>query len=162
MPCRGKVGLAMNCFQYAYVTNDFDRAVAASRHVHAMGPFKEMRDHSFPTGPGRQAIAHVALAFKDGLQFEIIQPLAEDVKVFTDFLTDTAFTIRFHHLGHFLPTAGEFRSQLAEARKAWPVPVDSSGFGGLYAYVDARDGLGHYLELLHFPDGSEMFDLPRY
>lgn len=148
--------------QFCYVTNDFGRAIDQLRRIHSIGPFKELRDHRVPTGPARAAVGHFGLAFKADLQFEIIEPLAEDVGIYRDFLTGEGFQMRFHHVGRNIASLAEYREALQQAKARWPVPIDMSAFGGHYAYADARAEFGHYFELLCFPDESIATSVPRY
>jgi hypothetical protein len=148
--------------QLCYVTNDFDQAIDKLRGVHSIGPFKEMRDHRVPTRGDKAAIGHFGLAFKADTQFEIIEPLAEDVGIYTDFLAGEGFQMRFHHIGRHISSLPDYRKALQEAKARWSVPIDMSAFGGHYAYADTRAEFGHYLELLCFPSDSLPTSVPRY
>lgn len=154
--------MSQDFLQLCYVTNDFDRAVEQLRGIHSIGPFKELRDHRVPMGPGRAAIGHFALAFKADTQFEIIEPLAEDVGLYRDFLQGEGFQMRFHHIGRHIASVEAYREALQQIKARWSVPIDMEGFGGYYAYADARADFGHYLELLCFPGESVATSVPRY
>ena len=149
-------------FQLGYVTNDFDRGMAEIKALHGIGSFKEMRELHLPTGPDREAVAHFALAFRMGVQFEVIAPLAGDVGIYRDLLSGHDFTLRFHHLGRFVGALEDYQDVLRKAQARWRLPVSCGVFGGFYAYADARGDLGHYLEFFTFPSAAFFADVPRY
>ncbi len=148
--------------QFCYVTNDFDRAIAAIREANDMGEFKQMHELSYPTGQNSVVIAHVGLAFKAGLQFEIIQPLAEDVSLYQQVLGDGEFEIVFHHLGRYISSESTYLRTLKQAKASWAIPIEVSALGGHYAYADARKEFGHYLEYFNFPSDSPAIEAPHY
>lgn len=154
--------MADDFLQLCYVTNDFDQAIDKLRSVHSIGPFKEMRDHRVPTRADRVAIGHFGLAFKADTQFEIIEPIAEDVGIYRDFLDGSGFQMRFHHIGRHIASLPEYREALSQAKARWPIPIDMAAFGGHYAYADARAEFGHYIELLSFPSNALPTSVPRY
>jgi hypothetical protein len=149
-------------FQLGYVTNDFDRGMAELKALHSIGSFKEMRELHLPTGPDREWVGHFALAFKQGVQFELITPAGEDGGIYRDLIPDRGFTLRFHHLGRFVTSLGEYQNLLHDAATRWELPINCGAFGGFYAYADARKDLGHYLEYFTFPSREFFADVPRY
>jgi hypothetical protein len=155
-------GVAYDFLQLCYVTNDFERAIAELRTNHRIGPFLEMREHRVPTGPGKTAIGHFGLAFKAHTQFEVIEPVDGDVGIYRDMIAGKNFQMRFHHTGRHIASEAEYQQTLEQGKSRWKVPVDMAGFGGRYAYLDARAEYGHYLELMCFPLDSIPFKAPRY
>jgi hypothetical protein len=149
-------------YQFAYVTNDIDRAMEEIAAAQGIGGFMEMRDNAFPTGADRQAVCHFALAYKGDLQFELIQPLAEDVGMYRQALPQAGYATVFHHLGRHFDARADFAAALAQARSKWPIPAGYDTLGGVYAYADARKDLGHHLEFFCFPEGSHLDAVPRY
>ncbi len=149
-------------FQLGYVTNDFERAMRELGDLHAIGSFKQMRDLHLPTGAGREAVAHYALAFKLDLQYEIIAPVAGDVGIYRDALPDCGYALRLHHLGRFFSSLPHYEARLETARARWRMPIDYCAFGGFYAYADARQEVGHYMEFFSFPSDEFFADVPRY
>jgi len=78
------------------------------------------------------------------LQYELIQPVSGLVDVYREDLPDR-YPLRFHHICMCVPDWAEFRAEL-DRRKS-PVVIEGGTPGHLqFAYVDARDSLGHYLE----------------
>jgi hypothetical protein len=160
---RGDAAMARDYIQLCYVTNDFERAIEQLRGTHSIGPFKEMRDLRVPTTPNKAVVGHFGLAFKAETQFEVIQPVAEDVAMYRDVLSGQGFQMRFHHIGRHIASLSAYRANLTQAKARWPVPIDVSEFGGNYAYADARSEYGHYLEWFCFPDDDAMaHTAPRY
>lgn len=149
-------------FQFAYVTNDFDRAIGILREQHGMGPFHELRDLELPTGPDRMVVGHFGVAFKAGMQFEVIQPLARDVGIYDGLLPDGDFGMAFHHLGRCFFSLEDYKAATAGASAQWDMPIDWEAFGGFYAYADARPQIGHFLEFFCFPDGRHLAGVPHY
>jgi len=154
--------MSQDFMQFCYVTNDFDQAIDRIRSAHSMGPFKEMRELRVPTGPGRAAVGHFGLAFKAGIQFEIIEPVAGDIGIYQDVLGCSGFAMHFHHVGRHIASLDEYRETLRQARARWTVPIEVDELGGHYAYADSRTELGHYLEFFCFPAGSLADDAPHY
>ncbi len=154
--------MSQDFLQLCYVTNDFERAIDQLRSLHSIGPFKELRDHRVPTSPGKAAVAHFGLAFKADTQFEIVEPLSEEVGIYRDFLVGDDFQMRFHHIGRHIASYPAYVEALREYKARWSVPIDMSHFGGHYAYADSRAEFGHYLELLCFPGDALPTSVPRY
>jgi hypothetical protein len=154
--------MAQDYIQLCYVTNHFEKAIERLRKTHFMGEFKQMRDLRVPTGPDTAAVAHYGLAFKSDMQFEVIQPIAEDIGIYQQVLTGPGFQMCFHHIGRHIASHDAYREALSHARTRWAVPIDIAQFGGYYAYADARPDYGHYLEFFCFPDDSMANTAPRY
>jgi Glyoxalase/Bleomycin resistance protein/Dioxygenase superfamily len=149
-------------YQFAYVTNDFERAMEEISRTQAIGGFMELRDLALPTGGGTHAHAHFALAFKGELQFEIIQPLAEEVVLYLPYLPSEGYALRFHHLGKHLDSRRDYDLALQGAKQRWPITVEEEMMGTAFAYVDSRKDLGHYLEYFSFPPDSPFTKVPRF
>jgi hypothetical protein len=151
-----------NYFQLAYVTNDFDRGVADLRRTHGLGPFLELRDLTISCGPGAGEMhAHIALANKDGLQFELIQPTGGEDQLYRQLLPSEGYALVFHHLGRHFDRFEAFEAALAEAKGRWPVAAGAPMLGGAYAYLDARKDCGHHLELMSIPAAARP-NVPTY
>lgn len=151
-----------NYYQYAYVTTDLNRAMADIAQMHQIGSFMEMLDAEFDTGPGKTAVCHFALAFRNGLQIEVIQPLSGDCSVYQWGLPETGYATRFHHLGRHFANRAEFDREHAAAAARWALPVAADTMGGTYAYFDARADFGHFVEYFCFPPGSHLEAVPRF
>ncbi|HEX4376175.1 MAG TPA: hypothetical protein VHZ99_03375 [Steroidobacteraceae bacterium] len=130
--------------------------------LHGIRSFKKMHELHLPTRAGDEAVAHFALAFKGEVQFEIIEPLSGDIGIYQNVLPVEGYATRFHHLGRFAGSREAYDACLRNARTHWTMPIDYGAFGGFYAYADARQDLGHYLEFFTFPDDDFFADVPRY
>ena len=152
--------------QVGYVTTDFDRALAQFGETHNIRRFYEMRDAHYETGPGREAVCHVGLAYSGATEFEVIAPLSGDVQLYRDFLPASGFAIRFHHLSRMFPDDAAFDAQVEQHQRAGRALPILGGMGnvGRYFYADYRRELGHYLEGIVFgPDGKELLEaIPRF
>jgi hypothetical protein len=148
--------------QFAYVTTDIERAMEEIRCTQAIGGFMELRDLALPTGGGTHAHAHFALAFKGELQFEIIQPLSEEVALYLPFLPGEGYALQFHHLGKHLNSRSDYDRVLQSAKQRWPITIEEEMMGTAFAYVDSRKDLGHYLEYFSFPADSPFAKVPRF
>lgn len=152
----------LDYYQYAYVTNDWQRAKRELSEQHDISGWMDMADAEFDTGPGRTAVAHFALAYKNGLQFEVIQPISGDCEVYRVGLPETGYAKRFHHLGRHFSSRAEFDRHHALASSKYALPVAAETMGGEYAYFDARDETGHFLEYFIFPADSHLAAVPRW
>lgn len=154
--------MAKDFFQLGYATSDLQRAMRQIRVLHGIESFKVMHELHLPTGPGAEAVAHFALAFKEEIQFEIIEPIAGDIAIYQNILPVEGYAMRFHHLGRFVQSREAYDTCVQDARGRWNLPVDYGAFGGVYAYADARQDLGHYVEFFSFPNDDFFADVPRY
>lgn len=154
--------MSKDYFQYAYVTNDLDRAVAEIRELQDLGPFQEIRDLELQLGAGRECVCHFALAFKADMQFEVIEPVSGDVSFYREILPANGYATRFHHLGRFFASMDDYETALATARARWDIPISGAVFGGFFAYANARADIGHHLEFFSFPGDAHLKGVPRY
>lgn len=142
-------------FQMAYVTNDFDRALVEFGKKANIARFFEGRDSEFEVGPGRQAKAHVALAFVGGIQIEIIQPLGGHDQVYRQILSGDGYQLHHHHEAHVLDTIEEFVATKEAARIAgYEIVIEADLEPYRYFYADTRAFLGHHLEFFYFTEDA--------
>jgi hypothetical protein len=149
-------------YQYAYVSTDWKRTMKDISCTHQIGDWMEMPDAEFDTGPGKTAVCHFALAYKNDLQFEVIQPISGDCSVYQWGLPSEGYATRFHHLGRHFADRAKFDREVAVAKSRWTLPVAADTMGGTYAYFDARADFGHFIEYFCFPPGSHLEAVPRY
>jgi Glyoxalase/Bleomycin resistance protein/Dioxygenase superfamily len=154
--------MSVNYYQYAYVTTDWHKAMADLSALHQIGSWMEMPDAEFDTGPGLTATCHFALAYKNDLQFEVIQPISGDCSVYQWGLPAVDYGTHFHHLGRHFGDRALFDQEIAVAKARWALPVAADTMGGTYAYFDARDDFGHFIEYFCFPPGSHLEAVPRF
>lgn len=150
----------LNYYQYAYVTTDWRRAMDELSAQHGIRDWMEMPDAEFDTGPGKTAVCHFALAFRNGLQFEVIEPISGDCEVYRAGLPAEGYAKRFHHLGRHFESRDDFDAAMADAKARYTLPVAAETMGGEYAYFDARDETGHFIEYFIFPADSHLAAVP--
>jgi hypothetical protein len=148
--------------QLGFVTNNFDRAIALVREAHAIGPFNETHDLTIGARGADEVTAHFGLAFVDGAQIEIIQPLSGDVAFYGEALVTNDFAIQLHHKGRYFPDPVGYEAAHRRLSARWPLAVDHHIYDGSYCYFDARADMGHYLELFCFPPETHFAGVPRY
>lgn len=152
----------LDYFQFAYVTTDWRRAMEELAAQHDIGGWMEMPESLFDTGPGKTAVCNFALANKNGLQFEVIQPISGDCSVYRNGLPDTGYAKSFHHLGRHFGNRADFDRQMDAAKARYSLPVAAETQGGEYAYFDAREETGHFLEYFIFPADSHLSQVPSW
>ncbi|MDG4886816.1 VOC family protein [Mesorhizobium sp. WSM4887] len=99
-PARAPADLLPPITQIAYLVEDLDQAVAFwARHL-SVGPFKVIRNIQFSTseymGTPVDVDLSIALAWRDGIQIELMQHNSEAKSVFNDGLAPVG---GFHHVG---------------------------------------------------------------
>lgn len=139
-----------NHFQNAYVTRDLDRALEMFRLRYGFDAFKRYEvSYECRTRAGTgMATTRLALGWIGNTQYELIQPVSGSIDVYADATAAMAADgspLQFHHICMRVDDWEQFRTQLDRDRVS--VVVE----GGtpehlLWAYVDARATLGHYLE----------------
>lgn len=162
MNATATAGLSRNLIQFAYVTNDFDRALREFAAHHGVPKFFELRDFDVETAPGRVAKLHVGLAWAGGVQIEIIQPLGGADEVYHTAFdgTDGGFVLRFHHVAHMLETEADFDAVATEyERQRTAIVLRGSANGGMtrYFYADCRATLGHFVEYIWYAPEARGF-----
>jgi hypothetical protein len=144
-------------FQMSYVTRDLDAAVALATSELGVPPFRLSQSSIEVLAGGRvQTLAiRAAVTVVGRNQFEIIEPLAGPVEVYTAGVDLSARLLNFHHVGiavggdysEWARLLGEVRAggeQIAFLYPAEPGRDDKVCF----CYVDTRARLGHYTEYL--------------
>lgn len=156
-------------FQLAHVTTSLDQAIADVGDAMGITNWLEMRDHAVVVKNGERAKIHVALAWKDSLMIELIEPFGGADAIYRDALGDEpGYRIRQHHLGRMFDTAEQFEAAMAPLRQqgiAFPIEGGFAETNGkcLINYADLRPQLGYYIENLMFtPEGRGWLDtVPR-
>ena len=59
-------------YQVAYVTNDFERALRQFGDTHRIAQFMQLPKMRYGTGPGREAVCNIALAYVGAIEIEVI------------------------------------------------------------------------------------------
>ncbi len=132
--------------QNSYVTRDLDKAIVMLGERYNLHDFIHFEpEMTVDTSYGGRGFCHVkvAMAWADGLMFELVQPIAGLVQHYVDFLPDDD-SLRFHHAGMRVPDWDACRSGLVS--KGEIIAYEGEVPGVNWLYVDARATLGHYLE----------------
>jgi hypothetical protein len=134
-------------YQNAYVTRDVDKAVAGFRRhadIRALMEIEVPVQLWTPQGEGI-GVQKLAFVWVGDLQFELIQPGEGDVlALYRDALPADDRPV-FHHICMLVDDWEAFMAKVDQ--QEFPV-VLKGGTPGLlqFAYLDARQWLGHYLE----------------
>jgi hypothetical protein len=147
-------------YQVAYVTSDLNRAMQQFATSHGVKKFMEMRPTRYATGPGKEAVCNIAMAYAGAVELEIIEPLEGDVQLYRDFLPpDGRFAVRFHHIATLFESLDALEAQLTAHRSAGVrIPLDGAAPGSArYFYADFREQLGHYVESIYFEPQARSF-----
>lgn len=147
-----------NLVQIAYVTNDIDRAREIFQSVYGVEKWLSLEAmHGakaisvYPRHGGATEI-RVAVAYVGVVQFELIQPLVDPGRLYSELLpADGTFAIRFHHIGLNKETHEAVRALEPVLADTHPIPMAMSSELISVFYADARDQLGHYLEFFNLP-----------
>ncbi|ODU04529.1 MAG: hypothetical protein ABS81_09680 [Pseudonocardia sp. SCN 72-86] len=153
-------------FQMAYVTSDFDRALAVFAEDYGMTEFGRMSDLTLTDESGDTMSIEVGLAWAGDVQIELIEPRGGRDDLYRDALTGGSSDIVFHHIGILLPTREAVEEQRAESiRRGRPIVLSGNVEGAsAFVYADARATLGHHLEYLWFTPERLAFhrSMPRF
>jgi len=132
-------------YQNAYVTRDMDKWIEEFKKrgkVDRVMTYEGTTQVTTPRGKGEQT-NKLAFIWVGDLQYELIQPVAGDVSIYSDALpADDG--LQFHHICMRVPDWDDFRARVDQQ----PFPVVLEGGNELlrFLYLDARPFLGHYLE----------------
>jgi hypothetical protein len=153
--------LARIC-QLAWVTNDYDRALAILRDDYRIERFLETGLVEADLGRGRMARLKVALAYVGEMQFELIAPIDGAIGTHRIGLPDDGrFTVAFHHIGMSCPNRETLDAQRAVARaQDDDIPIEGEFGNSAFFYADARERIGHHLEYIHFDPAYDAL-IPR-
>lgn len=144
--------LCCRFWQMAYVTNDFDRALALFAEKTGVRNFFIGRDASFMVGPNSEAHCSVAVAMAGGIQVEIIEPRGGADHVYRDVLAGNAFQIHYHHEAKRIDSLEQLAALKDEVRgQGFEIVIDGTNPLATYFYADTRSLLGHYTEFMYYP-----------
>jgi Glyoxalase/Bleomycin resistance protein/Dioxygenase superfamily len=156
--------LFANIWQLGYVTTDRDRALEV-----LSGRFGLTHHFVVPSGEatfmaGDQVVpweAKFAMAARGGLIVEIIEPVSGEVGFYNDALPgDGSFAIRLHHLAAFMETGDaawdRAKTMLEKAGLKFDYTMVIPGRVRA-GYIDAREDLGHFLEVCQLDTGDLDF-----
>jgi len=146
--------LLANVWQFGYVTNDLDRAIALMSERFGLEHCLKL-----PAGGATFLVgdepaewdANFAMGARGGLIVELIEPVAGEIDFYTRVLPpDGSFAVRFHHVATFTAPGDEEWERLGGLLAASGLKVDYTVLipGRVRAgYVDTTAELGHWLEI---------------
>lgn len=149
-------------FQFAYVTNDIERAKAVFAEQYGISKFLTLPDLPGEVyRNGRQVTNVLKLAFANVAhnQIELIEPVSDGSGIYAEVLPENGFALVFHHVAcrHYSRDEWQsFRAGVDEQRH--PIAIENAGGPASFLYLDERKTLGHYLEYMWLdPQSAEMF-----
>lgn len=138
---------AMN--QVAYVTDDYDRALAVLRGIYGIEHFVETGRVTLNIGPPMDATLQVAQAYVGATQIELIAPLAGGVDVYLiNGKAAAGSLMRMHHICFGCASAEALAQRLqGTLNRGDEIPLKGTfATESGYFYVDVRNRLGHHFE----------------
>jgi len=151
-------------YQNGYVTHNVEAAIeifAARFGVEGLRAFDIDVTVATPGGdrPMRLLIAN---GWAGGINFELIQPVSGYIDPIVAMLPDeqTDPVPRFHHFALRRENLDEMHAEIAES--GLPVAFAGEPAGMVFAYLDAREAIGHYIEMVwKEPGGWEKIGWPK-
>lgn len=140
-------------FQTAYVTTDADRALRIFKDRYGIGQFLRSGKRTLTLANGHRMTMEICLGWVGNTQIEVIQPIADQVEVYSDWLPKQGFGLRFHHVAIRLFSQAEWdqmRAECAEHGHRIIFELEASNTRALY--IDTAAELGHYVEYLYYID----------
>lgn len=144
-------------FQMSYVTRDLDAAVAVATGELGLPPFRLSRSAIEVLADGRVQTLEVraAVAVVGRSQFEIIEPVAGPIEIYTAAADLSERLLNFHHVGiairgghaEWVRLLRELEANGDEIVYLYP-PDAAPDAKVCFCYVDTQTRLGHYTEYL--------------
>jgi hypothetical protein len=138
-------------FQLGYVTNDLDQAMEYTNRTFGVQDYVDYGQFDSAV-IGGIAKVRVAQGRLGEIVFELVQPCGGDDALYANYLPDPGFAVRLHHTAYYLDDPVEWR-RLRQALDAQgkKIVIDGRSPSSEYIYVDFRDELGQYAEVVHRP-----------
>jgi hypothetical protein len=137
-------------YQNAYVTHALDGALEMlADRFGLVGLSRYDAEVAVDTPDGRQMLSlRIAAGWAGGLNIELMQPVSGYVGPLVAMLPDDRAdpTPRLHHIALRRDDLAAMRAEIAES--GLPLAFGGKPAGMVFAYLDARASLGHYVELV--------------
>lgn len=151
-------------YQNGYVTHDLDGALEMlAGRFGLTGLSRYDAEVVVDTPEGRRDLSlRIAAGWAGGLNIELMQPVAGHVGPLVSMLPadGTDATPYIHHIALRRDDLAAMRAEIAGS--ALPLAFGGEPRGMVFAYLDARAALGHYLELVwKEPGGWEKIGWPE-
>jgi hypothetical protein len=149
-------------FQLGYVTPDLEAAIAV--YGQRLGVSKFLTFDTRDLNPDAEHRVKVGLAWTGDTMIELIEPVGEH-PLYACAMPRSGFAITLHHLGYAMEDKAVWDEALGwlDAQRL-PVASRTQMAGTLeLVYADARDLLGHHLEIIcATPEGRAFLEsVPR-
>lgn len=150
-------------YQNGYVTHDLEGALEIMASRYGLRDLSRYdADVIVDTPDGSQPLQmRIAAGWSGGLNIEVMQPVSGYVGPLTSMLPDdTSDPVpRLHHVALRRDDLDGMRREIE--RSGFPLAFGGEPSGMVFAYLDARSVLGHYLELVwKEPGGWEKIGWP--
>jgi len=146
--------LLANVWQFGYVTNDLDRAIALMSERFGLEHCLKLPAGGATFLVGNEPAewnAKFAMGARGGLIVELIEPVAGEIDFYTRVLPpDGSFAVRFHHIATFTAPGDVEWERLGALLAASGLKVDYTVLipdRVRAGYVDTTGELGHWLEI---------------
>lgn len=134
--------------QNCYVVRDLEQACERLHKMYGIGPFlggaeAALEEHRY-RGRAEEPIRIRGVFVQSGdLNIELVQLVSKAPSAFHDMFPN--MEEGFHHVAIFCEDYEKQRD--AFVAEGWPVASEFSTIGKTFCYIDARDPLGHMIEL---------------
>jgi len=148
-----QIQLPGNVYQIAYVVSNLHDAAGQWANITGAGPFFLFENFEFiepeHNGQATELAVSIALGFSGGLCVEIIEQHDERPSIYRDWVAAKGYGL--HHVAIL---ESKFSQAIAAYQEKGAPCVFRAGFGDgtRLAYLDTRDTLGCYLEIVEFSD----------
>lgn len=155
-------------YQNGYVTHDVDTAMEIFTERFGLEGLRAVdidATVSTPAGVQRMGI-RIANGWMGGVNYELMQPVSGYIDPLVSMLPEDRSdpVPRFHHFALRRDDLDEMRGEIAGS--GLPVAFAGQPAGMVFAYLDARESLGHFIELvwkepggwakIKWPDGKPV------
>jgi len=151
-------------YQNGYVTHDVDKAMDIFAERFGLERLRAFDvDVTVSTPDGLQPM-HLLIAngWAGGVNFELMQPVSGYIDPIVSMLPDDRSDPipRFHHFALRRDDLDAMRAEIDGS--GFPVAFAGEPAGMVFAYLDAREALGHFIELVwKEPGGWEQIGWPE-
>lgn len=140
-------------YQNAYICDDIDAAIAqfaARADIGNVTPF-DVEQMLWSPGGIKRVASRLAFIWIAGIQYELIQVVADDTGIYGNFRSNGGL-LHFHHVCMRVPEWEPFRA--AVDQQDLPVVLERAVDGDplKFLYLDGRGFCGHYLEYVWMTD----------